>query len=701
MERMTRARAGLLLALFVLLVGIFALRLYDLQIVKSHGTGSNVKTFTTITRVKAARGEILDCNGNKLVTNRASYDLVFNHFVLLSSDGPNNSLKELGALCRELEIDYVDHLPVTKQAPFEYTLDEYNSAWQGYFQKFLAERAKLDTDVSAALLISQLRSFYKIPEDWSDTDARAVIGMRYELALRQELTNLSNYVFLEDASTEQLAAILELNTPGLRTEASTVREYATDCAAHILGYVGSMTKDQWEHYKELDGYEMDAQVGQTGLEEAFEEYLHGVDGYRVDVTAVDGTILEQYYREDPETGEEMRPVSGQNVELSIDLALQQTAEESMEQVFAALRAQEVGANGQDAEGGAVVAIDIKTGKVLVCASYPTYDLSTFFEDYNEILDADYGPLNNRALQLTYAPGSIYKPSMVVAAIDSKQIMPTTQIMDHGVFTEYAHQGFAPKCMSYTISGGTYTHGAICAYEALQYSCNYFFYELADHMSLDLIDSTAKGFGLGELTGVELDEDKGYRSNRETKALLHKGTVDAQWFQADKIMTAIGQSDNLFTPMQMCVYISTLLNQGVRYRATFLNRVVSSDYQQTIVENEPEIMSTMEISDTAMETCLQGMRAAVTHPMGTAHTVFGGYLHEVGAKTGTAEHGSGGSDNGSFACFAPFEDPQIAIVVFGEKCGGGSLVGGVAKEILNTWYSTVNADDIPGGENQVS
>jgi len=700
MERMTRARAGLLLFLFLGIVALFGLRLFDLQVVDNKGGADNIKTFTTITRVKAARGEILDCNGNKLVTNRASYDLVFNHFVLLSSDGPNQSLLELTRLCREQGIEYVDHFPMTGEAPFSYTLNDYNDTWQGYFQKFLAERAKLDTDISATLLISQLRSFYKIPDTWSDADARAVIGIRYELALRQELTNLSNYIFLEDASTEQLAAILELNTPGLKTEASTVREYATDCAAHILGYVGSMTADQWKYYKELDGYEMDALVGQTGLEEAFEEYLHGVDGYRVDVVTVDGTILEQYYREDPETGKEMRPVSGENVELTIDLRLQETAEESLKEAFERLRAQEEGANGQDAEGGAVVAIDIDTGKILVCASYPTYDLSTFFENYQQILEEDYGPLNNRALQFTYAPGSIYKPSMVVAAIDEGVINANSQIMDHGIYTKYLDSGFAPKCMSYTISEGTYTHGSITASQALMYSCNYFFYELGDVLGLSVIDSTAKGFGLGEYTGVEIDEVKGYRANIETKAELHTGS-DAHWYQADQLMAAIGQSDNQFTPMQMCVYFTTLLNQGVRYRATFLERVVSSDYRETVVENMPEIMSTMDVSDEAYNTCLEGMRAAVTHPMGTANSVFGTYGRSVGAKTGTAQHGSGGSDNGSFACFAPYEEPEIAIVVFGEKCGGGSLVGSVARDILNTYFSTTNTNDTPTGENRVS
>mgnify|MGYP003303436883 CR=1 FL=1 len=304
MERMTRFRAGLLLTLFFLLVGYFALRLYDLQIIQTGGKTDNMKTFTTYTRVKAARGDILDCKGNVLVTNRASYDLVFNHYVILSAEGTNNHLLRLVQLCRQLEINYNDHLPITKTAPFSYTLGEYSSTWQGYFQAFLPEKGGLDSDMSAPLLMKKLRDIYRIPAEWSDEDARAVIGVRYELDLRQGITNLPNYAVIEDASSQALAAILELSIPGLNTEASTVRVYNTQYAAHILGYCAAMTADQWEYYKTVKDekgnalYAMDAQVGQSGLEEAFEEYLHGVDGIRVDVVRVDGTLVRQYYLED-------------------------------------------------------------------------------------------------------------------------------------------------------------------------------------------------------------------------------------------------------------------------------------------------------------------------------------------------------------------------------------------------------------------
>ena len=409
MERMTRVRGGLVLVLFLVILGVFALRLYDLQIIETDGNTNNIKTFTTETVVKAARGDILDCNGNVLVTSRASYDLVFNHYVIRSSGDTNGHLLRLVQLCRELGIEYIDHFPVTATAPFAYTLSDYNSTWQGYFQAYLPEVGGLDSDITAPLLISKLRSFYDIPESWSDEDARAVLGLRYELALRSDITNLPNYVFLEDADSEELAALLELNVPGLKAEASTVREYNTQYAAHILGYVGPITKDEWyETYKDKEGYSMDALVGQSGLELAFEEYLHATDGVRVDVVTVDGTVIESYYK--VVDGVEKRPIAGKNVEISIDLGIQSTAEKALESLITSLRASgedlaegEKMPDGADAEGGAVVVMNVKTGQVLACASYPTYNLATYHEDYNDLMQMEYGPLFNRALQAIYPP----------------------------------------------------------------------------------------------------------------------------------------------------------------------------------------------------------------------------------------------------------------------------------------------------------
>ena len=694
MERITRFRVRILLFLFVGILVFFAIRLYNLQVVETEGKKDNTTVFSVMTRVKAARGDILDRNGNVLVSNRASYDLIIFHDVLKSATGTNDYLYQLVNLCLEQEIDYIEHFPVTMERPFTYTLSEQSSTWQNYFQAFLAQNAKLDSDITAPVMVDTLRKYYRIPEEWSDEMARRVIGLRYELDLRGLVYSLSSYVLQYDVSDETLSAVMELNIPGMKVEASTVREYNTKYAAHILGYVGPMNEKQYEKYKNNPDYSMDTEIGQTGFEAAFEEYLHGVDAWRIDEITVDGNIINSYYLDGNE------PKAGANVEVAIDINLQTIAESKLADLIEQLRAsEEEDADGKDAQGGAVVAMDVRTGQVLVCASYPTYNPETFFEDYNEILEQPYNPLYNRALNASYPPGSTYKMSMVVTAINEGYINSEQTIFANGKYMEYADKDFAPSCLQYSAYGTV--HGHINASQALMVSCNYFFYDLADHLRMSVIDATAKGMGLGESTGIELPEDVGHRANEETKKKLY--TIDNGWYAADQILAGIGQSENKFTPMQLCVYASTLANKGVRYRATFLNRVVSADYRQLLYSNEKEVLSELFISDDAYAAYKQGMIWVAHNVDGTAYKTFGSsYPITICAKTGTAETGLNiGSDNGAFLCFAPAENPRIAIAVYGERAGHGSSMAAVAKAILDSYFEVGEAGDVTVYENKVS
>ena len=689
MERVTRHRAIFLLVLFGIAAIFFAFKLYDLQIIETGGKTDNISTFETRTRVKAPRGNILDTNGNVMVTNRASYDLVVNHYVLTSSATPNETLYQLVQLCKSQGIEYTDRLPITKTVPYEYTLQDYNTTWQGYFQTFLIKRDNIDSDISAPLLMEKLKESYAIPKEWSEEDARLVLGLRYELSLRFYVGTLSNYVFCSDVSSDTLAAVMELNIPGMNVETTTVRHQVTKYASHILGYVGAMNAEQWEVYKEKD-YSMDALVGQTGFEQAFEEYLHGIDGTRVDVVTKSGQLVRSYY--------ETEPQPGKNVQVSIDLKLQAIAEDTMATTIANLRDPAINPekDGRDAGGAAAVAMDIKTGQVLICASYPTFDLSTMFENYSTLLEDKTGPLFNRALQAIYPPGSTYKMSMVVAGIDSGAVTATTPIEDRGVFTKYA--GFSPKCLRYSSKG--LTHGSIDCTDALKVSCNYYFYVLGDKMKMEDIDNTAKGLGLGEPTGVELYEATGYRANPETKAKLYTGD-DAKWYQGDQVLGAIGQSENKFTPIQLCSYVTTLVNQGTRYKATFLDRVVSSDYRSVFLENSVQVQSEMTMSDEAHAAVAEGMRKVANVSGGTAYKTFKDYPIEVCAKTGTAQTGvTNASDNGAFVCYAPAEDPQIAVVIYGEKAGHGSSLGEIARSILDSYFGIGSGNAQVSGENQL-
>ncbi len=684
MERITRVRGRLLLLFLVAVMVFYAFRLYDLQIIQTGGSKDNTTTFVTRTSVKAARGEILDRNGKVLVGNRAGYKLMINHYVLLSADGTFEHLYRLAKRCQEAGIAYNESFPVSKERPFTYTLTEYTAAEQGYFQTFLNEYS-FDSDITAPLLIENLRSRYGLPESWTDEEARLVIGLTYELVLRNYVYSLPVYELIGDVDKDARAAIVELNIPGLSVEATTVREYYTDCAAHILGYVGSMSPEEWEYYSEIDGYQMDTKVGKSGFEAAFEEYLHGVDGIREDTVTTDGRRISTRWIQEPK--------AGYNVELTIDINLQRVAEEEMARVAAAMI--EAGGDGSEVEGMAVVAVDPTSGEVLVCASYPTYDLNTFFENYDTLIQDPLLPTYNRALMGTYPPGSTYKMNMVVAGIDSHTINSTSTIYDAGIFTKY--HGYHPTCLAYTNGSGS--HGTLTAAEALMVSCNYFFYELGDRMSLKAIDSTAKALGLGEKTGVELTEYPGYRANAETKAELHSGD-DGVWSSGDQIAASIGQSDNAFTPIQLAVYAGALGMKGTRYKATFLNRVVSADYRTLVKENDPVIAQILDISEDAYLAYSQGMVMVTSQPRGTAYSTFRNYPIQVAAKTGTAQR-TGYPDNGAFVCYAPANEPQIAIAIYGEQAGHGSSLATIAKSILDVKFEVGEIGDVPTYENQLS
>ena len=687
MERITRFRALAMLLVFAIILGLFGVRMYSVQLLDAGDIVADSDTYTTYYTVKAVRGDLLDRNGNVMVGNRASYNLVFNNFVLTNAKDPNGHLLRLVKMAQQLGVEYIENFPVTKTRPYQYTLAEQNASWQGYFQDYLWELG-IDSDISAPRLMDTLRSRYKLPEEWTDEEARAVIGLRYELKLRTNITNLSSYVFMEDVQDDVLNAILELNVPGLDPQATTTREYATTYAAHILGTLGSINKEEWEGYK-AQGYKMDDKVGKAGLEKAFEEYLHGTDGKLARVVDKNGNIVSQYYVTEP--------VAGNNVETSIDLNLQMVAEEAMKTVHDTLVASngtDGAGNGADIQGISCVVMSTRTGEVLACASYPSYDPATYNKMYNELMEDPLKPTLNRALMSIYPPGSTFKVAMSIAGLESGAIDRYTKIRDDGVFRKYGNP--SPKCLVYTRTGGT--HGYLDVAGALKVSCNYFYYVLGDKMDWDDVDSVVKSLGLGEHTGIELGEAIGMRANPETKAKKYTGT-DRTWYAMDQVLASIGQSDHKYTPMQLCSYVAAVANKGTRYAATFLKRVVSSDYSELIAENTREVLSVTKMSRETVDTIFDGMHQ-VTSSGGSAVVAFKGFGINVCGKTGTAEHEAGGSSNGAFICFATMEDPEIAVAVYGEKAGSGAYMARIARAVLDYYFTGDTVTDTVTHENQV-
>ena len=633
------------------MIGVFSLRLYKTQaaVTEDSLVTADADSMTYQSTVEAARGNILDRNGNVLVSNRASYNLVIVNFVFFNAPDPNGNLLKVLNLCDELGIAYESHFPISSERPYQYT-DTNDTAWQSFFRKFLASRS-YDLDISAPTLMKRLRDEYKIPDDWTQQDVYRVISVRYELELRSvDDIGLENYTLAEDVDAESLAAVMELAVPGVVVENGTVREYNTTYAAHILGYIAAMEKTT---------------VSSTG------------------------EILNRYYVTEP--------VPGNNVELTIDISLQAVAEHALEKVILDLRENGVGRNkeGKDARGGAVVVQMCKTGEILAMASYPTYNLATFNQDYTTLNADEMRPLFNRALA-SFPPGSVYKMVTAIAAVDMGGFDPGYIIEDKGLYTFY--ESFQPKCHIWSLANPR-THGKINLMEAIAYSCNYYFYEVG-RLTYDSykketgnnpFDIVAKALGLGEPTGIELPEDTGARANAEEKNKQYAGE-DAGWFGADVLQAVIGQSLNKFTPLQLVCYTSALANKGTRYEATLLSRVVSWDYQDLIEESKPVVASTLNISEKALAALDQGMRMTAT--IGTAEQYLRDYPIPIACKTGTAQwQGTtstgafSGSDHASFVLYAPADDPEIAIAVYVERGSQGGNLANVCIPILDAYFSS--------------
>ena len=690
MERRARFRTGVFVAVILVIMALFTFRLYALQTSLTEEEIRTSNSLTIWTTVDAARGKILDRNGTVMVGNRASYNLIMIGYVFFNGPSPNESLLELLALCDELGIDVESDFPVSETRPYTYTLEDYSEAWQSYFRKFLTSRG-WDPDMSAQNLMRNLREDYNIPGGLTEEEAYRLIAVRFELELRTiEGMPLDNYILARDISSENLAAVMELGVPGVLVETTTVREYNTTYAAHLLGHTGSMNAYEYENL--YPDYAMDAVVGKEGVEYTFEKYLHGTDGLLETTILSTGEVLEQKYLATPEPGN--------NVELTIDLGLQMTAENALAQVIQNLQENGVGSQkeGKDADSGAVVVLDATNNEVLAMASYPTYDPARYNLDFNELAEADGNPLLNHALQGLYPPGSIYKMVTAIAAMEFANVGAYYQVTDQGVFTKYELQGYAPACYIWRSSGRT--HGTVNMMQALAVSCNYYFYEVGLQVATENVDYVAERLGLGEPTGIELYEETGTRANAETKAEIFAGTDMAAWVDGDKLQASIGQSLNSFTPLQMACYVSALANQGARYKATLLSRVVSWDYQDLILESQPEIASQLDMDEKTVACINEGMKMTVSDYSGTANSYLSDYPISIAAKTGTAQHGSGGSDNASFVCYAPADDPQIAIAVYVEHGAQGGNLANVVRPILDAFFSQESKYETTYNENTV-
>ena len=695
MDKLVKTGRLVFLAFLLLaLVAVYFATLYKLQIVEGDAYyEESQNNIVTTVNVTAARGNIHDRYGRVLVSNRSCSNLYINSDELFEQEDPNAVILEL---CRTVEAcgeTYIDEFPVTMTAPFEYT--EMTTVQRVCLEGYL-ENAGLDADASAVELMAWCRDRYDIADTYTSEETRIIAGIRYELNMRY-IVKTSDYVFAEDVSIECITSLMESGIPGFTVDTSYVREYNTIYAAQLLGYTGYLDESDYDKYKAL-GYKLNAKVGKEGAEYAFESYLHGTDGEAKITSTASGTVTSTVYTDEPEPGDQ--------VYLTIDIGMQEAAEQSLSAYITATNEERQKsideetaiygeASTQLITGGAVAVVQVGTGEPLTLASYPSFNPSTMLEDYDELLADETGaPLVNRALSGLYAPGSTFKPCVSIAGLDSGKINTGTTIYDNVTFDKYADAGYAPKCWS------TVSHGDCNVTRAICVSCNYFFYQLGDWLGIDAMNKYAKMFGLGESTGIELPENTGHMASPEYKASLYgDDDFDGQWFQGDTLSAAIGQSISQFTPLQIANYIATIADGGKRYSCSLLKSVRSFDYSESVYEREPDVLSEIDTAEENWDAVRLGMWQGANTPEGTGYSVFGNYAYcEVATKTGTAQMGENKTNNAIFVCYAPYDDPEIAVCVVVEKGSAGSAIAEIAKDVLDYYFSFKESTSFTESEN---
>ena len=765
-----RRRALAVAVLLALMVAGMGATLYDLQI--NNGADyyeQSQRRVAETQTVESARGQILDRNGQVLVSNRVVYQVTLDTSLMKDEDKDavttagsrrNDTLLALIEAARAEGVEWTDNLPISKTEPFTFTTDTpyYTTSVDEEGEivhtltrlgrlalelGWLEEDPTLDPEKAAApapepeepglldrivdfftggggeepapepeeeepyeppdaqaLLGAMCRTFglrgagavdeEETPEgdipplnlgDLNPEDARAVAGVLYELYLRSTGVYQANeYVFAQEVDIDFISRVKEQSLPGVVIEATTVRQYHTPYAAHLLGRVTPIFPEEVEYYTSLDedgdgvpDYSLNDTVGRDGVEQAFESYLRGDPGMRTVERNAEGKIVSETWLEEPEPGG--------NVVLTLDIGLQGYVEQVLAASVPAIDVEE------ETGGAACVVLDVDTAEVLTCASYPTYDITRYNADYNQYASDPTKPLLNRALQGLYAPGSTFKMVTAVAGLETGIIEPDTEIEDLGRYTYWSSP--QPMCWIYWQRGTT--HGWINVSEAIEVSCNYFFYEVGREVGIDVLVDYATRFGLGQYTGIELFEEKGVMASPEFTESLG-GT----WYEGSVLSVAIGQESSQFTPVQLANYIATLVNGGTRNAVHLLKEVKSGDFSQVEYTYEPQVLGTIEIETENLQAVKAGMLALTTQGSVSQH--FRDLPFQAGGKTGSAQVDDQTDANAIFVCFAPYDDPEVALALVVERGGSGSELGAMAADILSYYFSVQETRDEAPQEN---
>ena len=670
-------RMRLLIAVAAVLIGLYVLRLIFLQLVngdsfKARATNTTDYNFT----VTAARGDIVDSEGKRIAASTTSYNVVLSK-LLMGDEDLDGMLQRIVELLQASGESWNDSLLIGEPdaaGHYEFTA----AADSASDQKALAgmkEGLGLQQYATADDVMEKLVEDYKL-EGWSLHWQRVLAGIHYEMQ-QQAFSNVNNFVMAENVSDVTVATIKEhsLSLPGVEIVETSTRSYEQGTTLpHVLGRVGKITAEKWKITDENGqttyplrdkGYNMNDVIGISGLESAYEDELRGKDGVETITRNSDGVIVSTALTTVPEPGHTVQLTVNSDFQKAVDQALAQNIE-SISQTY--------GTDGARANAGAVVVLDIKDGSVLASANYPSFDQNLYATQYSAY-SADEGmPLFNRALQGLYTPGSTYKPSVAIAALDSGVINRNSTVYCNGVYNYF--QDYHPKCTRHGHSGN------IDVITAIKWSCNIFFYDVGRRVTSDVYDAYAYKLGLGQRTGVEVSEALGRLTTKH----------DSNYTASLEVQAAIGQGNTVVTPVQLATYAATIANRGTRYRTHFVKAILDTNTGAVLSTTQPEVMDVIEDRGETFDLVQQGM-------IGVAQTIpaLASYPYTIACKTGSPQRSESyyaGSTrkhytNATMIAYGPVEDPQIAIGIVVEYGGAGARTGQLVADIFNAYFAMQN------------
>ena len=661
-----------ILYILVYVIGIILIfQLFNLQIVHGEEYLQTANSrLTRETKIRAARGNILDCNGNILAGNEIKYSLKI-YKSKIDEQNLNTTILNAIYVLKKNGDKYNDEFPINiNPVSFKYENQERINKW--------LEEYNLTEGTTAEEALEYFIDEYSLKQ-YSLEEARKIIAVRYGIDVNG-YSSMRGYEISPEVCEKSVAQIEEMNHsfPGINIEYRPIRKYYySSLASHVLGYVGKIGN---EEYTQNEGYELDDYIGKTGIEYVCEKFLKGKDGLKQTDMSIDGTTTGEYITEEA--------VSGSNVMLTIDAKVQQVAEKALKENIEKINNGDYGEK-REVYAGSVVVLNVKTGEVISMVSYPNFEPQLFVdgistEKWNEYTVKGRSALINRTMQSAYAPGSIFKMVPAIAGLETGKITKDEQIECAGIYPG----GYKPKCWYYTTYGRG--HGYLTVSQAIQKSCNCYFYEVGTRIGIDNIEKYATYFGLGQKTNIELPGE--ISGTLAGKKLYEK--LDEAWYYGNTLSAVIGQAENNFTPIQMARYIAMLTNGGKKLDLTIIKDIINNqgesikteevkDYINKRLGIEKTSEENLKIQKENLKTVLEGTQS-VTEEGGTAYSVFKDFPIQVGGKTGSAEAGND-KTNAWFVGFAPYENPEIAVVVLVENGAHGYYSAEVTKEIMEAYF----------------